>query len=95
MVYEANDLEGVSASLKETQNSKKVDLKALPLSKRVALQKEESDHTTEIKGQFGAKEVTYVPKSSRKKDTEERDKSGRRGQKRGIKELGLKRLPNF
>ena len=69
------------------QRLPRVDDKALPLSKRIALQKEASDRTSEIKSRFGAKEVSYVPKSHRKVDatsTEQTSKSGTR-KRRGAK----------
>ena len=93
VVYEADDIEGVANVA--ASRKKKLNEMNVPLAKRVALQKDTSEELKEISGRFGAKEYSYVPKSSRKqaKDTgdEDPEKSQRRGQRRGIKELGLKR----
>lgn len=67
----------------------------VPLAKRIAVQDDTQNELKQIRGRFGAKEFSFVPKGSRKKadDTEGEDseKQKGRGQRRGIKELGLKR----
>lgn len=81
VVYEGDDLG--AASDVASPGMKQIDQKALPLSKRIALQKEASSNITQIKGQFGAKEVAYKPKSSRKADrSEETEKTERRERRR-------------
>ena len=79
MVYEGDDIG--PESRQEAGGLGGVDTKALPLSKRIALQKEATDHISVVKGQFGAKEISYVPKSSRKREVEQPAKSGRRRRK--------------
>ena len=67
----------------------------VPLAKRIASQDGSQNELQQISGRFGAKEFSFVPKGSRKKASdasgEDSEKSKSRGQRRGIKELGLKR----
>ena len=94
MVYEADDLDGVADAGKDRQKKKTQEM-GLPLSKRIALQQEKSEHIIQIKGKFGAKEIAYVPKKSRKQTADDSNtnskQSERAGPRRGIKELRLKR----
>lgn len=67
----------------------------VPLAKRIASQDDTQDELQKISGRFGAKEFSFVPKGTRKKANdasgEAAEKSKSRGQRRGVKELGLKR----
>lgn len=89
VVYEAEDLEEAKNAAIKDRESRHASEANLPLAKRVALQKEKESMTIPIKSKFGSKEIAYVPKSDRKK--KEEGKGSRRGNRRGIKDLGLKR----
>jgi hypothetical protein len=95
VVYEADDLEGVRKADKRERLSRQKQEANLPLSKRVALQKDKDTQLISVKSKYGSKEVAYVPKNARKKESEEDEEgkkgSHQRGERRGIKELRLKR----
>jgi len=94
IVYEADDLE--SAREAGMDRRKKAREMGLPLAQRIALQQaDDSIQMTEVRGRFGAKEIKYVPESSRKNNvnttSDKPARPRRRGERRGVKELGLKR----
>ncbi|CAB9516204.1 Nucleolar protein 10 [Seminavis robusta] len=75
IVYETGDLKEVAMDGK-IRDKKQLSLKSktmdLPIAKRTQQEQSQvSEHITEVKGRFGAKEAVYVPKSSRKKDSED------------------------
>lgn len=100
VIYEGDDLEGVSKKANESGDTEAINEMTLPLAKRIALQKEKGAEFIPIKSKFGSKKVAYVPRSDlkRAKEVEQDDskfKSRQRsGRRRGIKELGLK-SPKF
>lgn len=107
VMFEADDLgdaneAAVHAGLGEADASRRVKEKIrdmnMPLEKRFKKQEEESPHV-QVTRKGGAKEITYIPRDSRKKredgrqDTE-MDSTGQSGQskrqRRGMKDLGFK-----
>ena len=107
VMYEADDLgdanpAAVHAGLGEADASKRVKEKirdmTLPLEKRLQ-KKEEENPYIQVTRKGGAKEITYIPKDSRKKRGDQqlgvvrKDSSEHRGskrQRRGVKDLGFK-----
>ncbi|KAG7360955.1 NUC153 domain containing protein [Nitzschia inconspicua] len=105
VMYEADDLDDVNtdalhASLGEDAASKKVQEKIrrmnMPLEKRFQMEEEETPFVRVVK-KGGSKEITYIPKDSRKNNETKDD--GAKGSKRhgrsehrrrGIKDLGFK-----
>ena len=67
----------------------------VPLAKRIALQDDTQNERKPVSGRFGAKEFSFVPKSSKKKAGDSGGEGAEtprgRGKRRGIRELGLKR----
>lgn len=101
VMYEADDLGEtnpavVHASLGEVDAyarvKKKIKDMNMPLEKRFK-HKEEENPYVKVTGKGGSKEITYVPKDARKKREEQglENGSASKHQRRGIKELGLRR----
>jgi ribosome biogenesis protein ENP2 len=102
-MYEAEELgnsEAVTLGLGDESASgrarRRLEELNMPLAKRFALQKDEDRPTVRVTG--GSKEATYVPRDTKKKIEEAKIKessdreSGKRN-RRGVKELGLKKKP--
>jgi len=105
VMYEANDLgdsgnAALHAGLAESSAQKKLKEKVrrmnIPLEKRFQIEEEEEPYV-KVTNKGGSKEITYIPKDSRSKkrpkssdDSEEQSRSSRN--RRGVKELGFRRV---
>ena len=103
-MHEANDLGdagnvALHAGLAENSAMKKMKEKVrrmnIPLEKRVQIEEEE-DPVVKIKNKGGSKELTYIPKDSKKKkNTQTKDDAAdSKRSRRGVKDLGFKKPYN-
>ena len=104
VMHEANDLGdagnvALHAGLAENSAMKKMKEKVrrmnIPLEKRVQIEEEE-DPVVKIKNKGGSKELTYIPKDSKKKkNTQTKDDAAdSKRSRRGVKDLGFKKPYN-
>jgi len=107
-MYEANDLgetgnAALHAGLGENNAQKKMKDKVrrmnIPLEKRFQM-KEKEENNVKITSKSGSKEITYIPKDSKSKkrskptddDGSDGDDVRSRRNRRGVKDLGFRRL---
>jgi ribosome biogenesis protein ENP2 len=83
VAYETAELDVVSTDKKlREQLSLKSRKMNLPIAPRLAAETGASEHITEVKGRYGAKEAIYVPKSSRKKEADGETGENRRNRRK-------------